>query len=331
MKIEPKDISIGVTVYRRLDYIEQALDSAVNQTVPVRVFLFDDGCPDQEGLQAILRRFGNRVEYRRNPKTLGLFENMNQCIWHCPTPWVSVLHDDDALAKDFVERVLEVAPEVKQCALFCGGTVYIDPSGRPFFRMNSHPDVRWRIIPPEEFAAKNQFGFPGQLIQVETARRLGGFPERSIYTGDWDLWFRLTLAGGTVQLGADLSFYRSHLGGDRGTTAASRSGRKAACCAMQAKRNFARLRKQGLSAAFDRTSWLENYGPLYRDLLIYAWRMPRRLLRYNRQLLLMTSPMSRASRALHCISRALGNPGMRMAGLARILGERLGFRMPQTF
>ena len=37
------DISIGVTLFRGLEYLEEALDSALNQTVPVKMILCNDG------------------------------------------------------------------------------------------------------------------------------------------------------------------------------------------------------------------------------------------------------------------------------------------------
>jgi glycosyltransferase involved in cell wall biosynthesis len=331
MNLRPEDISIGVTLFRRLDYLEEALDSAVNQTVPVKVNLYDDGCQDQAGLYRILSRFGDRLRYYRNAKTLGLFPNMNQCIWNSSTPWVSVLHDDDALARDFVERILDVAPAVDACSLFCGGTLYMNKDSQVFHRLEVPTDKPWRKISAEEFAWRNWFSFPGQLINVAAARDVGGFPAKSIYTGDWDLWFRLTKAQGTVQLSADLARYRVHLGADRGTTTAAKTGRKIACSAAQAKRNLARLRTADVSLHFDRIKWLSVHRPLYRDLLIYSWNMPNRLLWYNRQLLLLARPPGRKSHLLHWVSKLLGNPGIRLAGLARTLGERIGFKMPQTF
>lgn len=331
MNLRPEDISIGVTLFRRLDYLEEALDSAVNQTVPVKVNLYDDGCQDQAALNRILSRFGNRVNHHRNAKTLGLFQNMNQCIWNSPTPWVSVLHDDDALATDFVERILAVAPAVDACSLFCGGTLYMNKDSRVFHQLEVRTDTPWRKISAEEFAWRNWFSFPGQLINVATARAVGGFPAKSIYTGDWDLWFRLTAAQGAVQLSANLARYRVHLGANRGTTIAGKTGRKTACSAAQAKCNLARLRTSGAGPRFDRIKWLCVHRPLYRDLLIYSWDMPARLLWYNRQLLLLAKPPGRKSHLLHWVSKLFGNPGIRLAGLARTLGERLGFKMPQTF
>lgn len=330
MQLQASDITIAVTVYRRLDYLQEALDSAVHQTIPVTVRLFDDGSQDADRMRAILARYGGHVEYVRNPRSLGLFGNMNAAIAACSTPWLSILHDDDRLAPDFIERLLEVAPDVEHCSLFCGRTTYLKPDGSAFHQTEDigHP---WRRISAEQYALRNWFPFPGQLMHAPTARAVGGFPTKSIYTGDWELWFQLALREGVVQLGATTGYHRVHLGADRGTTAAAKSGRKAACCGMQVKRNFARLRAAGSPARFDRLEWLREYRPMYRDLLVYAWTMPRWLLRYNRQLLLMANPPGRVTRLLSAISRLAGSPALRLAGLARLLSTRAGLRMPQTF
>jgi hypothetical protein len=220
---------------------------------------------------------------------------------------------------------------VNACALFCGGTLYMDVKGQVFHRMGPPTDIPWRKLSAEDYAWKNWFSFPGQLMNVEAARAAGGFPAHSIYTGDWELWFRLAKTGGAVQLSADLARHRAHLGEDRGTTTAGKSGRKIACCAAQVKHNLAQLRNGGHEPHFDRVKWLSFYGPLYRDLLVYSWKMPGWLLRYNRQMLLLADTHGRISRVLNWISRIFGNPGIRLAGLARTLGERIGFKMPQTF
>ncbi len=333
MKLSAADISIGVTIYRRLDYVEQALRSAVEQTVPVKVILYDDGCLDLARLRLILEKFGDRVEYRRHPKTRGLFGNMNACIEQSPTPWVSVLHDDDALAPDFVERILAVAPEVEDAALFFGACTFIDAEGRPFFWAGQDEQMRWRMIPLLEFAAYNQFCFPGQLIHVESARKHGGLPQKSIYTGDWELWFNLTLERGAVQLGANLSFYRAHGGVDRGTNAAAKSGRKHPCCAMQVRRNLAKLRRRGIEARFDRRDWVASPSLPFRvqDLVLAAAHMPGWLLRYNVALSRLKQPRTRWLAAVDWAARLGGAGGVRLLSRAVLLAERCGMKMPQGF
>ena len=226
MQLRPQDISIAVTVYRRLDYLESALRSAIEQTVPVRVLLYDDGCEDAAQLARILHPFGDRVEYVRNERTLGLFGNMNAVLRHSPTPWVSILHDDDRVAPDFIERILEIAPEVEDCSLFFGGTVYLSPSGQPFHAAGLPKGVRWRRVTAEDFALRTWFAFPGQLMHAPTAGGVGGFGgvEHAVEGVDEPLDPRLQLLGVVaarergrrVGLGADLFLEGGHARGERG-------------------------------------------------------------------------------------------------------------------
>ncbi len=328
MQLAAHDITIAVTMYRRIEYLPQALRSAVEQTIPVKVILYDDGCQDLPALEQILARWPGKIEYRRNPKTLGLFQNMNRCIQDCTTAWLSILHDDDALAPDFVETILAAAPQVPAARLFFGGTTYLTVDGKEFHRSDFDFDQPWRSMPLDAMAVKNWFAFPGQLMHAPTARQLGAFPEKSLYTGDWDLWFRLAAEGGAVQIHRHLGLHRTHLGADRGTTASAKTGRRTACVGMQVKKNFGYLRRRGSASRYDRAQWLQAYRPLYRDVLVYSWEMPRWLLRYNRSILLMAPHRGRASRMLNTASRVFGSSALRLAGLARNLAAKRGKTRP---
>ena len=101
----PEQITIAITVFDRRDYLEQAVGSALAQTLPVRVMIVEDCGPDP-GLERFIRsRFGSQINYRRNPWRRGLFDNWNACVELCRTPWLCLLHDDDFLAHDFLARL----------------------------------------------------------------------------------------------------------------------------------------------------------------------------------------------------------------------------------
>jgi glycosyltransferase involved in cell wall biosynthesis len=326
MHLSKEDITVVVTVHRRLDYLRTAIGSAVNQTLPVRVVLLDNGAADAHDVGGIVGSFGPAVEWHRNPVVLPIFANMNRAIALCGTQWLSILHDDDLLEADFVENLCDAALRVEGCALFCGGTIFIDEAGDRFFRTGLPPAERVRMLGVEDFAYENKFSFPGHLMDVGKARAVGGFPPNSSYTGDWDLWFRLAMAGGVSMLGADVASYRSHGGHDRGTNAVGRSGRTAACRAMQCKRNLSRLRAAGIPARFDRALFLERNRPTYRETLLNVPRMHRWLLTYSRRILMMAKPESRYGAMLTYLLRNFGITGLRIAGIVAAIAEGAGFR-----
>ena len=79
-------ITIAITVFNRRQYLQQAISSALRQTCPVRVMVVEDCGPDP-GLEAFVRaEFGSRIEYHRNPRRRGLFDNWNACTEVPPDP-----------------------------------------------------------------------------------------------------------------------------------------------------------------------------------------------------------------------------------------------------
>src|SRR5436853_6494964 len=109
MSFSADQITIAVTVYNRRDYIEQAIETALNQTVPVQVMVVEDCGPDATLQDFIKGKFGSHIEYHRNAQRRGLFDNWNACLELCRTPWISILHDDDFLDPTFVPAMIELA------------------------------------------------------------------------------------------------------------------------------------------------------------------------------------------------------------------------------
>jgi glycosyltransferase involved in cell wall biosynthesis len=222
MQLRAADITIAITVYNRRDYVLEAIRSALEQTVPVKVIVVEDCGPDQGLRDFIVGEFGSRIEYFRNAQNRGLFDNWNACMEYCRTPWFSILHDDDLLLPGFIEQLLKVAGQAPGHGLYYGRINRLMPDGRtvPPVKVD-WPD--WRELGSgeglNELMDESILGFPGHLICVANAQSLGGFRKNSWYTGDWDMWFRLALRYGAVECAAAVAVGRCHDSWDRASTA----------------------------------------------------------------------------------------------------------------
>ena len=290
MPFTADQITIAVTVYNRRDYLKQAIASALNQTVPVRVMVVEDCGPD-EGLEAFVRaEFGPRVAYHRNRRRRGLFDNWNACLELCATPWLSILHDDDYLEPSFAEAMQALAQQAPDCSLYAGTVMAVDERGQPLHSCGPSLEKPWRRIDALDFAWDNQIAFPGQILRVERVLALGGFRAGSFYCGDWEMWFKLCLSDGAAQSRAQVAFARQHPGTERGTTQVDLSGRKYVLENIQRKRNLALWRRQGESTRFNRRE-VQKRSPLpLRSLISYGIHFSRRLLNYNVGLLTHSEP-----------------------------------------
>lgn len=289
-KPTPPDITIAVTVYNRADYIHQAVASALGQSLSAghQVMVVEDCGPNAAIRESIVREFGDRITYHRNPKTRGLFDNWNACMELCSTRWLCILHDDDFLEPTFLEAMMELSSARPGYGLYYGACRTVNADGLPVTNPRQPVNFELTELPLNEWARYDPVCFPGQLFDVNLARELGGFRATSGYCGDWEMWFKLALARGAAKTNRIVANYREHISYGRGTTKVDVSGRKYAYVNMQRKRNFALLRRTVPTSHFDRVA-LQKAEPIpTRFILQHAYSFSPRMLRYNARLLLLS-------------------------------------------
>jgi hypothetical protein len=291
MSVLPDQITIAVTVYSRRQYIFQAVHSALSQSAPVRVMVVEDCGPDPAMEAYVKGEFGPRIKYIRNPQRRGLFGNWNACLECCGTEWLSILHDDDYLAPNFVQAMSELAGQAPGRLLYFGRTIVVEENGEvaPAERQDARAvPGRWveRGLPD---ILIGPFAFSGHLFHVPTAKRLGGFRQTSYMTADWEMWARLMALGGAAQTCETVAFYRIHGGWDRGSNRAAREGRHIPGVSVCHKRILSLL-PPDRRVKFDRAA-LQSRSPMsVRYLLRCGGSMSPRLLRYHVALLLSSRP-----------------------------------------
>jgi glycosyltransferase involved in cell wall biosynthesis len=290
MNLLANQITIAVTVYNRRQYLKQAVASAVNQSVPVRVIVVEDCGPDLALESFVKDEFGPRIEYIRNPRRRGLFGNWNACLEACSTEWLSILHDDDYLAPGFVEAMLELARQAPGQALYHGRTIRVDERSQSTDENPIRSEKGdWHYIALRETVEAPPFLFPGQLLRVSAAKELGGFRESSYYCGDWEMWAKLIAQGGAAQTEKVGAYYRAFASWDSETNAVIRCGRQIPACFVQQKRVLALLPTDS-KIIFDRAAPYKRSPLPIRYLLRNAATLRPRLLAYHVGLLLISRP-----------------------------------------
>jgi len=98
--------TIGIPTYNRAELLPQALESALGQTYPdVEVLVCDNASEDHTA--EVVKRYGDRVRYHRNPTNIGMYPNFAKAIELASGEYFSLLQDDDLIHRDFVRRALE--------------------------------------------------------------------------------------------------------------------------------------------------------------------------------------------------------------------------------
>jgi len=318
------DITIAITVYDRLNYLRDAVRSALGQQTanPPRVIIVEDCGPNPTLRQSIINEFGDRIQYFRNQRRRGLFDNWNACIEVCRTSWLCILHDDDYLEPTFIESMSELAKGAPGRALYYGLADVVDSVGHPReVRPRSTP-FAWHELGLEEWARYDPVCFPAQLFNVDAARAVGRFRASSHYTADWELWFKLALNYGAAATNRVVANYREYHSVGRATSEVDSSGRKFACTNLQRKRHYAWLRSKKSGLRFDRHALFKESPMPSRFILKYGYAFSPRMLRYNAGLLLVSTAPHLGYRLVQFIVRIFSWRSLRFASRAISLINR---------
>jgi glycosyltransferase involved in cell wall biosynthesis len=90
-------VSVVLPAYNVTRYIGEALDSVVRQTFKrFEIIVVNDGCPDSEALERVLKPYRSRIRYVRQAHT-GIAGARNAAIREARAPLIVNLDPDDLM------------------------------------------------------------------------------------------------------------------------------------------------------------------------------------------------------------------------------------------
>ena len=196
-------VSILIPVYNAREWLGAAIDSALAQTVPgIEVLVLDDGSTD--GSHEVAEAFGGRISLARQSNG-GQNVSRNRLTAMSSGEWLVYLDADDELAPDAVEKRLARAKDAG--AVF--GTMNLQHyRGATRVKTESFPASDY----PDPFAAAFLWKYPNTssfMFRRTAIDAVGGWNEAIRSCTDYDLYFRVLLAGGRFAAAPDsISIYR---------------------------------------------------------------------------------------------------------------------------
>jgi len=202
------ELTIALPVYNRTDFVREALDSAINQSVKCTVLLIDNNSPHNDFKEILDSYNYPHVKYVRTTETVPQDENFNNCFRFADTPWVTILHDDDILHKQFVEHTQEV---LKKYGNKIGGMTFKSHvSDIVWAGLNTPVDMNAnaRIVREPFFFFSHLTPFPGVVLKTKTALEMGGFVNDLHPIADFDFWYRYSMKEAMLLVEQTMAYYR---------------------------------------------------------------------------------------------------------------------------
>lgn len=128
------EISVIIAAFNAEDYIEEAIDSALNQThPPSEIIVVDDGSTDSTS--SIIERYIEQHAHIRliKQQNQGIVGAKNAAVQASTKPWIAMLDADDIWHKDKLKKqVLQINPDDQILGLIYCWSIIINPQGEPY-------------------------------------------------------------------------------------------------------------------------------------------------------------------------------------------------------
>jgi GT2 family glycosyltransferase len=208
-------VSILVPCFNGAAWLREALDSILAQTYPhIEVLLLDDCSSDDT--PRIAAEYADRVRVIRQPRNLGIYDNVNVGIDLARGELIATYHADDIYLPGIVQAqvdCLRAHPEVG--AVFCAD-IFVDAQGREYGRMVLPPPVRgggplsYATVLNALLDYKNRFLVcPTAMVRASVHEAVGRYrQDRYRNTADLEMWLRIARHSPIAIVEAHLMKYR---------------------------------------------------------------------------------------------------------------------------
>lgn len=209
MPAEPL-VSVTMTTYNRAGYIEEAIQSVIDQTYQNwELVIVDDGSSDDT--QTLVEAFADpRIRYQRHDTNKGIYQTRTDTVAASRGKYIAVLDSDDVWihSAKLANQVtfLEMQPNLAVVGTFI---TLIDGVGKEIGKDQysiENPDIRASIL------IRNQFAHSSVVMRASLVEKVGGYRDIPL-AEDLDLFLRLGAHGTFANIPKYMTTYRIHADG----------------------------------------------------------------------------------------------------------------------
>lgn len=222
-------VSVCIPTYNTARFLPATIESVLAQTYADFELVVCDNASTDATPELCARYDDSRLRIVRFEELVGQAANWNRCVELAQGELVILLHADDLLQPEYLERAVAALDATPKAAwLFCGAE-HVDVDVRHLRFQRAYPEGRH--VPGRELARRLLLegcliNPAGVLVRRSAYAAVGRFTEAIVWGVDWHMWTRLALHGDAVYLAEPLAQYRIHgQSGTSGVMATARNGK----------------------------------------------------------------------------------------------------------
>lgn len=196
--MKPK-VTIGVCVRNCEEFIEEAIESIINQDFPheyMEIIFVDES---DDSTLSIIENYATKMDmttkvFHISGKGLGCARNI--VVNNAKGDYVLWVDGDMVLSKDFVRSQVEFMKRNPKLGI-ARGRQALEPAGNSIATLETYSRIVNRMVDYQSKGARSKaLGTGGAIYRIETLRQVNGFDENlKGYCEDWDIELRSRAVG----------------------------------------------------------------------------------------------------------------------------------------
>ena len=185
-------VTIGIPVYKRLEYLPSVLNIVASQDYPnIELLVSDNGMNGTAVPDILNKHYPKPYRFRQNDSSVSASMHFTQLIENAVGEYFIVLADDDEISPNYVSELVAVLKKYPQASVALATEENIDEAGTVIRKSaDTVPDI---LSGPDFVRAvwgTHEYGFQSLctfLAKTEKLQACGGFPDIWAATSDEDL------------------------------------------------------------------------------------------------------------------------------------------------
>lgn len=221
-------VSVCIPTYNTARYIGETIESVLRQTFDDYELVVCDNA-SIDGTEEICRKFDDpRFRYEKFDEFIGQAENWNRALGLASGELVILLHSDDVLLPEFLEKAVAVFDENEDVGMVHCAVRHVDENGNPLTVQQLYAQD---FVDREEKLLKKLLlegcvvSPAGVLVKRKVYEAVGDFTDKIVWGVDPHMWTRIALKFPVAYLAEPLALYRVHTSsGTAGVMKTARNG-----------------------------------------------------------------------------------------------------------
>ena len=207
------EFSILIPTYDRLKYLDEAIESAINQNFiksKFEIIIVDNDPKSNLEVESMIQsKKCKNLVYYKNESNIGMVGNWNRCIELSSGKWITFLHDDDLLEDHYLQKMNSFINKHPDYYLIAP-TAQILKNEYVNKPIKARSKGKYIILKIQDLIYGNPVPTQGTMFDKKIAVELGGFSEKWWPGMDWIFWINYITKYNGVLIKDKLLFYRKH-------------------------------------------------------------------------------------------------------------------------